>query len=261
MSSAVTRDMAHCYRLHRPPFPQALLDDLLTRARTAPEDSLLDLACGPGRIALALAPRFVSVTAIDLEPEMIAEGKRAAAERGIANATWHVARAEDFAPRGKYQVVTIGDAFHRFDPANVLGKAKSWLAPGGAIAILRSLDTLSGTEAWHHAVRDIIANYTDKDPAKLAAPTIVPDEVERALDAHGFHDVASFTFTAPCDWSVVSVLGNLASTSFCATHILDRRAEAFAAEATGALAPFAENGVLRETLSFGYTIGVTPPSP
>ena len=251
--SSVTRDMARCYRLYRPPFPRSLLDDLLTRAHVSRADSLLDLACGPGRVALALASQFASVTAIDLEPEMIAEGKRAAAERGIANVTWQTGRAEDLDARTKIRLITIGDAFHRFDQRKLLEKTKTWLAPGGAVAILRSLDTLSGTEPWHHIVRDIIARYSDKDPAKLAAPTVQPEEVEAALTAHGFHDVGSFAFTTPYEWSIDAVLGNLVSTSYCAAHVLGTRADDFAADVTTALAACTPDGTVRETLSFGYT--------
>jgi SAM-dependent methyltransferase len=249
--------MARCYRLYRPPFPQTLLDDLLTRARVSPKDSLLDLACGPGRVALALAPRVVSVTAIDLEPEMIAEGRAGATERGIANVSWHIARAEDLdAASDTFQLVTIGDAFHRFDQRAILEKAKSWLAPGGAIAILRSLDTLSGAEPWHHRVRDIIAKFTDRDPAKLAAPTTAPGQVEAALKTRDFRNVATFDFTMPTEWTLESILGNLASTSYCANAVLGARADTFASEVTNVLAAFASRGALHEILSFSYTLGV-----
>ena len=254
---SLTPDMARCYRLWRPPFPQALLDDIVACANVARSSALLDLACGPGRVALALAPRFASVTAVDLEPAMIAEGKIAAAGRGLTNVTWHIARAEDFdAPPGAFQFITIGDAFHRFDQGSLLQKARSWLAPGGAVAILRSLDTLSGAEPWHHAVRDVIAKYSDKDPAKLAAPTLPPEEVERALAGHGFREVASSSVAAPYEWSLEAILGNLASTSYCAGHVLGANADAFAEDVRRALTPHAQNGVLREhAMAFGCTLG------
>jgi ubiquinone/menaquinone biosynthesis C-methylase UbiE len=87
--TAITREMARCYRRYRPPFPHSLLDDLLARAGVSPSDRLLDLACGTGRVALALAPAFAAVDAVDLEPAMIAEGE----STGIGNVTWHTGNA------------------------------------------------------------------------------------------------------------------------------------------------------------------------
>src|SRR5262245_17538268 len=84
---------AEAYARFRTPYPPAMLDDLLVRA--SPErGGLLDLATGPGRIALDLAPRFRRVVAVDLEPEMIAVAQRRAEGRGIRNVEWRVGRAE-----------------------------------------------------------------------------------------------------------------------------------------------------------------------
>jgi SAM-dependent methyltransferase len=251
-SASGAREAARCYRLYRPPVPAALLDDLLARTRVAPSDTLLDLACGPGRVGLALAHAFASVTAVDLEPEMIAEGEIAAAERNIRNVTWRIGRAEDVeAAPGTVRLVTIGDAFHRFDQAAVLDKIRGWLAPGGAVAILRSMDTLSGSEPWQRTVRDLVTAWSGRDAANLAAPTLPPEQCEAALAAHGFRDVGSFTFTAPYVWSVDALLGNLASTSYCAPHVLGTKADGFAAAVKRALA----SQTLDETMAFGYTFG------
>lgn len=252
------REAARCYRLYRPPLPKAMLDDLLAHAGAAPGDRLLDLACGPGRVALALAPAFAAVTAVDLSDAMVAEGKIAAAECGIANVTWQSARAEDAeATSGAYHLVTIGDALQRLDQDAILERSRRWLVPGGTVAILRSLDTLSGAEPWHGAVRDAVARWSGRDAAGLAAPTPPPTHNEALLTAHGFRDVASFAFEVPYDWTVEAILGNLFSTSYCARHALGTRSDAFADAVTRAIAPYAVDGIVRETLTFGYTFGRT----
>ena len=56
---------------------------------------LLDLACGPGRVALRLSSYFREVWAVDLEPEMIDVGRNEAKKNGIENVRWMVGRAED----------------------------------------------------------------------------------------------------------------------------------------------------------------------
>jgi 2-polyprenyl-3-methyl-5-hydroxy-6-metoxy-1,4-benzoquinol methylase len=249
------REAARCYRLYRPPFPQALLDDLLARANVTPSHSLLDLACGPGRVAIPLAPSFAHVTAVDLEPAMIAEAQTAAAERAITNVSWQIAKAEDTAAApATFQLVTIGDALHRFDQPAILAKVRTWLAPGGSIAVLRSLDTLSGAEPWHRIVTDAVTKWTGRDTAKLTAPTQTTDECEAILNANGFRDVSSHHFTTPYAWSIEAILGNLASTSFYAKHILGPIADNFTADVTAALKAIAPDGTLRETLTFSTTI-------
>ena len=44
--------------------------------------------CGPGTVTLPLAPPFEAVISLDSDPEMLACASRAAARRGIGNATW-----------------------------------------------------------------------------------------------------------------------------------------------------------------------------
>ncbi|HEY1709436.1 MAG TPA: class I SAM-dependent methyltransferase [Rhizomicrobium sp.] len=251
--SAFTHEMARCYRRYRPPFPQSLLDDLVARTGVSRSGRLLDLACGTGRIAVAIAPAFAAVDAVDLEPAMIAEGEAATVERGIGNIAWHTGKAEAFdTATAIYRLITIGDAFHRFGPAS-LAAMHSWLSPGGAIAALRSFDTLSGAEPWHRPLRDLVTRFSGRDAEILSTPPPA-DACEATLKAHGFADVATFTFTTPYVWTVEAILGNLASTSFCATHLLGPRAEEFEGAVRQALSTYAPDD-LRETLSFSYTFG------
>src|SRR5437899_12004288 len=104
------------YARYRPPYPEGLLSDLLIRAEAPARGHLLDLACGPGRVAVALAPSFERVWGVDLEPEMIEVGRREATRRGANNITWSVVRAEDLeAPSARFDLITVGEAFHRLD--------------------------------------------------------------------------------------------------------------------------------------------------
>src|SRR5436190_21187959 len=81
------------YLRYRPPYPAALLDDLVERAGVTGEGRLLDLACGPGRVALALVASFREVWAIDIEPEMIEVGQNEATRRGVNTITWMIGKA------------------------------------------------------------------------------------------------------------------------------------------------------------------------
>jgi len=131
------RGTAEYYAQYRPPYPQALVDDLLGRAGVSGERPLLDLACGPGRLAIPLASRFREVWAVDIEPEMIAVGRGIAARRGITNIRWQTGRAEDVeAEPASFELTVVGEAFHRLDQRIVVEKALRWLPPGCCIATM-----------------------------------------------------------------------------------------------------------------------------
>ena len=127
------------YVRYRVPYPAGLLQDLLARAGITDEGRLLDLACGPGRIALALAASFREVWAIDREAEMVEVGQQEARQRGVHNITWLVGKAEDLqAPPASCALITIGEAFHRLDQQRVAQHALQWLQPGCCAATLVS---------------------------------------------------------------------------------------------------------------------------
>jgi ubiquinone/menaquinone biosynthesis C-methylase UbiE len=69
---------------------------------------------------------------------MIAEGRRAARERDIANITWIQARAEDLpavAP-GPYRLVTFGQSFYWTDEVPVAEAVYDIVEPGGALVLV-----------------------------------------------------------------------------------------------------------------------------
>ena len=55
---------------------------------------LLDVGCGWGRVALALAPRCERVIGLDREPALVAEAAERTAAAGLTNTEFHVADVE-----------------------------------------------------------------------------------------------------------------------------------------------------------------------
>ena len=128
---------AQFYARYRVPYPEGLLEDLCTRTRVSGEGRLLDLACGPGRLALPMAGRFAEVLAVDQEPEMIEVGQQEAQRAGIRNVRWEVCRAEDLELAGaSIELITIGEAFHRLQQTAIAALALRWLRPGCSVATL-----------------------------------------------------------------------------------------------------------------------------
>lgn len=117
---------AEYYEQFRPRYPEFMLAEL--RERVGRLGTLLDLACGPGQIAIPMAPFFDRVLAVDLEPDMVEVGRAAAGRAGLANIEWRVGRAEDLVvTSGSRDVLTIGSAFHRLDRKLIATRARQWL--------------------------------------------------------------------------------------------------------------------------------------
>ena len=154
---------AEAYLRYRPPYPAALLANLVAQAQLPASAVLLDLACGPGRVTLDLAGGFEHVNAIDLEAEMIEVGRREAARRGVRNVDWRVGRAEEaLVAAESVDLITIGEAFHRLEQATIIEKALDWLKPGGCIANLGTYGILAGGEAWKEIVRAVARHWMAK---------------------------------------------------------------------------------------------------
>ncbi len=258
---------AQTYARYRPPYPEALLDDLRHRAGITGDGRLLDLACGPGRVALPLAGHFSEVRAVDQEPEMIEVGRAQAKRQGLSNIRWIIGRAEEVeAVPGSFELITIGEAFHRLDPRLVAKRALAWLAPGRCLATLGCFSLLRGREPWHDVLRAAVRPWTERDATTQCRSTRPPprprgaDHERAVLTAFGFDHVGTFNFPHPHVWTLDSILGNLHSTSKLSKQVLGDKAERFDADVRCALLEFDRIGRYPETLRFGYNLFRTPGS-
>jgi SAM-dependent methyltransferase len=252
------------YLRYRVPYPQALLRNLVERAGVTGGGRLLDLACGPGRVALALVSSFREVWAIDLEPEMIEVGQQEATQRGVNTITWMVGKAEDVqAAPASFELITIGEAFHRLDQQLLAKQALQWLQPGCCLASLGSYGMMEGTEPWQRIVADIARRWINRvrpsgDGSAQPKPGSGPTHYELVLRETGFEDVASYQFVEGHTWTIETIIGNLYSTSFCSKKVLGDNSEAFEADLRAALLAQNPTGKYRENIGFGYTIGRKP---
>ena len=252
------------YVRYRIPYPERLLNDLIRRSAVTGKGRLLDLACGPGRVALDLASSFHEVRAIDLEPKMIEAGRHEAERRRIRNILWQTGRAEDFEPPpGSFSLITIGDAFHRLDQRLVAERALHCLEAGCCVAILGSHSIFSEREAWQRISVDVVRRWT-KRPSKDAAGSDPrgsaegPDLHERVMREAGFIDVASHVFVEPQEWTIDSILGFLYSTSVSSKAVLGGSAQQFEAELTAAMLAHDPAGTYQENIQWGYTLARKP---
>lgn len=152
------------YLRGRPPYSASLAAVLRDELGLDGSGVLVDVGCGPGVLAVQLAPLFDTVVGIDPEPAMLVEAQRHAAARGV-DAVWIEASAEELATLDlpPARLVTFGQSIHWTDRAAVLVMVHALLEPGGAVALI--------APAFEHSPA----------PADPPAPPIPHERIEALL--------------------------------------------------------------------------------
>jgi SAM-dependent methyltransferase len=244
------------YRYGRPAYSPGLEALLAGELGLDGSGRLLDVGCGPGILTVRLAHLFGAAVGLDPDPEMIAQGRRAADEQGIANITWVQALAEDLpgtAP-GTYRVVTFGQSFWWTDEVRVAEAVYDMLEPGGALVLVthkadgRAVPPSPGPPAIPHTeIEALVEKYlgptrrAGQGAARVRTSNADEDAiastrfgVPRLIFAPGIPDLVRDT---------ESVLSGYFSMSWSAPHLFGDRVEAFATEVRGLLRARSPEGV------------------
>jgi SAM-dependent methyltransferase len=125
---------AEYYEQGRLPYAPGLADVIARSLELDGQGRLLDAGCGPGTVALRLAPLFEAVVGLDPDAEMLDRASQAAARLGIRNASWVCQRAEALpAGLGRFRAVTFAASFHWMDRPRVASTVATMLDPAGAV--------------------------------------------------------------------------------------------------------------------------------
>jgi ubiquinone/menaquinone biosynthesis C-methylase UbiE len=102
------------------------------------EDTVLDVACGPGLLACAIAPYVRHITGIDIVPTMIEKTQKSQQEKKLSNIGWRVGDIQPLPfANSSYSVVVSRYAFHHFlKPAAVLREMMRVAQSGGRVAVI-----------------------------------------------------------------------------------------------------------------------------
>jgi SAM-dependent methyltransferase len=258
---------ARYYDRFRVPCPRSLVDDLAARAGADGEGRLLDLGCGPGLISFALHRYFGQIWAVDQEPEMIDVVREKAQAAGIRSIRPMVAGAEDLsAPDEAFDLVAIGNAFHRLLRTAVAARAWRWLRPGRHLALLWSDGPWPGPAPWQQVASQVVDEWITRTGARARIPAgYASDRAQRPdrdiLAAAGFEVVGSYTFPAVHEWTPDSLIGYTFSTSVLSRPSLGRSASSFEVDLRRALSAFAPADPLRQTINFAYELARRPGPP
>src|SRR5262250_2991982 len=91
-----------------------------------PDDTVLDVACGPGILACAFARVVRHATGIDITPAMLDRARTLQREQGLTNLTWQQGDVLPLPfPDASFTIVTSRFAFHHFlEPQRVLAEMR-----------------------------------------------------------------------------------------------------------------------------------------
>jgi SAM-dependent methyltransferase len=253
------RGTAAFYARYRPPYPASLLEDLAARLPVSGRGRLLDLACGTGQVALPLAERFTKVVAVDQEEEMVAYGRAEADAAGVANIRWIVDSAETVGVEGPFELVTIGNAFHRLKRQVVAERVFSLLEAGGGIALLWSDPLGRGDSEWQSAMGALFDHWmsklqiTDRVPAGWQA-AMDQRPHEEVLVRAGFEYLGKYKFFSDQTWTVETFTGLVYSTSFLNLDALRDNREAFETDLSRLLYSYEPSGVVQVSVSYEFQL-------
>lgn len=141
---------------------------------------VLDVAAGTGHLTRAIAPYVRRVVALDLTPEMLAQGAREARLQGLTNVTFEQGEAETLPyPEAVFDLVVTRFSLHHFaDPSGPVREMVRVCRPGGRVAVIDLVSPADPTVAalYNHLERM-------RDPSHTRALT--RDELHQHLQVAG----------------------------------------------------------------------------
>jgi SAM-dependent methyltransferase len=259
------RGTAGDYDRFRMGYPPSLLDELLTLAEADGRGRVLDLACGTGQITFALQAHFDEVWAVDQEPDMVACVRAKAATAGVGNVMAIAAAAEELvAPEGAFELVAIGNAFHRLPRGVVAARALRWLAPGSCLALLWGGSPWRGPAPWQQALDDTMERWR----ATVSDRGRVPSAYERVrsarpdtavLEQAGFAPLGTLHASLDHEWTCEELIGFVYSTSVLSRLVLGDLPGPFEDDLTRSLSACEPSGVFAQEITFRAEVARTPP--
>ncbi|MET4924373.1 class I SAM-dependent methyltransferase [Streptomyces sp. PSRA5] len=258
--STLFRGSAAHYERGRLPYAPGFAGTLAAALGLDGRGRLLDVGCGPGTVALAMAPYVTEVVGVDPDEDMLAEAARQAGRRGVGNARWLAARAEDLpVGPGRFRAVVFAQSFHWTDRDRTAAAVRETLEPGGAFVHVSDLKNPAVATAPlprpappYERIRELVRRYLG--PVRRAGQGTLragtPNREDLVLARAGFENFERHVVPAgavverPAD----SVVAYVFSRSDSAPHLFGDRLADFERDLRALLREASSDGRFAERL-------------
>jgi ubiquinone/menaquinone biosynthesis C-methylase UbiE len=263
----VFTDTASYYARYRPAYPDDVISLLRDKFRLTGDSRILDLGCGPGQIALKLAPYVSQAIALDPQEEMLKEGKRAAVSAGISNITWlkgESGKLKDMAAQiDMINLTVIARAFHWMDREQTLTDLYRITQTGGGVAVITDNGPTDGEMLpWKRAIVQTVQKWVGVErKAGTEGEFRHPGKrFEEYLKESEFHDYTSAVFQIERSWMVDEIIGYMYSTSLASPPVLGDKKEPFEADLRQRLREIQPEGRFKEPVTINVMMVWKKPS-
>jgi 2-polyprenyl-3-methyl-5-hydroxy-6-metoxy-1,4-benzoquinol methylase len=174
---------------YRPGYPPETCSTLSQLIADSPRN-VLDIGCGTGGLARYLIPFAARIDAVDISLPMIQRGEQLP-HGADPKLYWHVSRAEDFASKEQYALVTAGESLHWMDWDILMPRLESMLSPNGvlAICVLHSIP-----HAWESELVPLYQKYSTM-PHYRDLDLVAELTTRALLTVQGSHETEPFAYS------------------------------------------------------------------
>ena len=248
------------YARYRLGYPQSLIARVIANAGLRPADSVLDLGCGPGLLAVPFALSGMGVTAVDPEPAMLEAAQAQAREAGVVIRVLRGSSYDLPVGIGPFALVTMGRSFHWMNRAEALKTLDRLVLPGGALALFEDEHPKTAENRWRNVLLEEVGVRYGADEAPHRAARKSPDyrTHESLLLDSPFSALESVGVVVRREITADEIVGLAFSLSVMAPQKLGDRAAAFEADLRRELAALSPEGRFSEIAELRALIARRP---
>ncbi len=229
------------YARYREPYPPEFFKKCAEQIGLRGDETLLDVGCGPGLLAIGFAPFVGCCTALDPEAAMIAAAKTTAAETGVELSLIH-GRIEEFPAVQTYDVITIGRALHWMERSAALPVLEQIVSDSGRILICGATVAETPETAWVKSYKEVCRAWTSRPDERRGG-----DGTEWFANSR-FGGLGKTSVTVCRQVTIADLVGRALSKSSTSSEILAKGQARFETEIAAALEPFVQDGLLQEQI-------------
>ncbi len=193
---------------------------------------VLDLGCGPGTVAIPLAPLVREVVAVDPDPEMLATGR--GLPGGDAGIRWLPGDSTSLRTLPAFDHVVMGRSFHWMDRRAVLSELDELLPPAGAVALIGP-GREPAEEPWEPVVRRVREEFGLLPRFGSGSFQTSGEHHDDVLARSPFGRVEAAAFEQRLTWDLEAVIGLQLSYSYSSPGRLGERLAEFTEAVRAAL--------------------------